>query len=618
MNMRTALIGHRGVGKTSLLERIRTYHADAGRKVECFDLDAEIERRTRRSVQEIFAGSAEAEFRRIERETFSALDQETLSHKCDVFVALGAGFDPSAIPDSWRALWVRRPTDALGRVFTDRPRLNPEKPPFVEYVDRFAARDRVFRARADEVLILDEGLEGAESAERGFILGDLRDLGGALTVMPGSFRNEASFETWVAARIAWGIRWFELRDDLLNEKQMGDAIRHLPEDRVLVSLRDKKRLRSSVHFIERQNASFDWPVEFGAPPAGRSPTFLSLHERRNGETLAQALARFPVSTDSIFKAALPVRDFHELEEAHAWWSAFPDGRVILPMSDDGRWGWYRLRSGGDSQLGFFRESEGSSFDQPTLLQWIRQRVIDHDSLRAKATARNGIRYAAVLGDPVRHSRTPMEHREFFARIGAPVYAIRMARDEWSEHALEFLRSLGMTWAAVTAPHKEHASALCSKLDRVAEELRAVNTLQWDERRKIWEGVNTDREGFSTLIDGLKIDRATVWGGGGTLAMIRSVLPQAEFFSSRTGENRTAGGRTATDCQPETVLWAAGAEGASPPETWRPKLVIDLNYAENSPAREFAMSRGSRYVSGLRMFRVQAELQREFWDLEPVT
>ena len=42
--MITLIVGHRGTGKTSLLQRIQYYAQELGQKVITFDLDEEIEK----------------------------------------------------------------------------------------------------------------------------------------------------------------------------------------------------------------------------------------------------------------------------------------------------------------------------------------------------------------------------------------------------------------------------------------------------------------------------------------------------------------------------------------------------------------------------------------------
>jgi len=590
--MRTVLIGHRGVGKTSLLKRIEGYYASRGLPVLCRDLDTELARRRGQAVGEIFATEGEAAFRTEERTTFAGLDRETAVFQGDVFVALGAGFELEALPASWKALWIRRPGDARGRIFVDpiRPRLNAGLSPLAEFHERFAERENRYRARADETLILDEGLDRDDPAERAYFLNEIENLGGAITVVNEHFQG-SGFAAWSAQRLAWGARWFELRDDLLSEDQLWMAMHALPAERVLVSFRSPERRARTAELLG--DRAFDWPLEFGACPFAREPTFLSLHER--GGALTEALARFPGGSRSILKAALPVADFQELMSAEAWRAADPERRAFLPLSDDGRWAWYRLLRAASAPLSFWRESDGSGADQPTLLQWSRRRACP------------GPEFAAVLGDPVAHSRTPLEHAGFFAAHGRAVYAIRVSKAEWESGALEVLRKWGLRWAAVTAPLKESAFGACSSATPLVRQLASANTLVWREGG--WRGANTDQDGFRELVKGIELGETAIWGGGGTLTMMLSVLPRARAYSARTGENRSVGSESPA---PRTLIWAAGTLGAEPPAAWRPERIIDLNYSEDSPARALAMSRGALYVSGLAMFRAQADGQREFW------
>ena len=611
--MRLALIGHRGVGKSACLERVTAYFASVGKKVECLDLDREIETRARRPIAEIFRAEGEAAFRRIEREVFAAIDAKTLAATHDVFVALGAGFSPDAIPEAWRTLWIRRPSDASGRIFVDRPRLNAEVPPLDEYLERHRARNEAFAARADDVLWIDEGLEDEDSAERDFFLGRLRDLGGAISLRPEHFRSPQALEAYLGSRVRAGVRWFELRDDLLSPEEMDQAVRLLPDDRILIAFRSRERQEASAHLLARGGLAFDWPVERGpCPETLGEPRVLSLHERGVTEPLASALGKFPkvVSSDTTLKAAMPVRSWTELKEAHEWRRALPEARVFLPMSDDGRWSWYRLfeslAPGAARDINFIREGEGTSADQPTLLQWARARGLKPGS---------DLRFAAVLGDPVKLSRTPMEQREFFSSVASPVFAIRVTPEEWrQERALDTLKSLGLRWAAVTSPLKELAREACEHVERKSEGLRAVNTLQWSDERR-WSGANTDVDGFAAAVAAARLITGTVavWGGGGTLSAIAAALPTARFFSARTHEDR-AGGAPAGNFHPDTVIWAVGGSRNLEAPPWHPRLVLDLNYTEDSPGRAFALERGARYISGLAFFKAQAEKQRAFWEL----
>jgi shikimate 5-dehydrogenase len=104
----------------------------------------------------------------------------------------------------------------------------------------------------------------------------------------------------------------------------------------------------------------------------------------------------------------------------------------------------------------------------------------------------------------------------------------------------------------------------------------------------------------------------VWGGGGTLDVLRRVFPRAQFVSVRTQGLRDTG---AVAAPPDVVVWAASLKDqiSSPPKTWKPKVIFDLNYSEASPGRDYALQTGARYISGLAMFKAQAQAQRDFWN-----
>jgi shikimate 5-dehydrogenase len=193
----------------------------------------------------------------------------------------------------------------------------------------------------------------------------------------------------------------------------------------------------------------------------------------------------------------------------------------------------------------------------------------------------------------------------------------MTEKEWRSGALEFLRLLGLRWAAVTSPLKGVAFETSRCVDALSAEMNAVNTLKWNAPGAEWLGANTDIAGLKIAVDEAKpLGPVAVWGGGGTLAVIQKVIPDAQVFSSRTGENRLPDGVRAGEFNPQTVVWAVGRsrenEGRFPPQSWRPRLVFDLNYADDSPGREYAFAQGCRYFSGLSMFKAQAAAQRSFW------
>ena len=99
-----------------------------------------------------------------------------------------------------------------------------------------------------------------------------------------------------------------------------------------------------------------------------------------------------------------------------------------------------------------------------------------------------------------------------------------------------------------------------------------------------------------------------------MPLLKNIFPGAEFFSIQTGQSRER--KDLSHWKPEVVVWAAGRfkdEGVQqPPSQWQPKLIVDLNYKEDSGGRELAAKTKSRYLSGDTMFYAQAEAQQIFW------
>lgn len=622
-----ALIGHRGVGKSTLLARIAGYYRDLGRDVTTFDLDHEIATRGGRSIAQIFAESGEAHFRALEQSTLRELADSLRDAARDIYIAVGAGFS-GALPQDVHAVWIRRETDAHGRIFVDRerPRLSTAAPR-QEYLDRFAGREASYLARCRDVFCLREGVDGvtahdegtpapAQAVERAFVMSALASdpvpvtfsVGGVISLLPDDLRKRDA-ASWIARRLSWPDVRFELRDDLLNDDELAQAVALIPVSRRILSFR---RARRSIETRVQQAASealWDFPLELIDEQAPQSPPILSLHERLPDESIEAAAARLEREgtrlSAGVLKFAVEARDFAELRAGFRWAMRASSRRAFLPRSPadrPGRWRWFRLLTGPLSPLSFFREGDGTSLDQPLLAEW----------WQIMAQGGGSGRFAAVLGDPIAHSRTPVEHAPFFARRALPVFAISM-REAELEKGLEVLRELGLRYAAVTAPLKRGVAAILHARGDLSSEFESVNTLYYSETRQRFFAQNTDLAGAAALLGSLgEGQEVAVWGGGGTLAVLRAVLPRARYFSSRTGQDRAA--QAGHGFRPQVVVWASGsaAEGGFPDASFAPHTVYDLSYGEDSAGREYALRCGARYVSGLQMFIVQAAAQRAFF------
>lgn len=602
--MITAVIGHRGTGKSELMKRLQFYLHD--QSVEFVDLDSEIEKKIGKTIRELFFEHGETYFRELERQLFLETLQKPYK---EMYLILGAGFDLSVIPETVNVLWVKRKTDLDGRIFLNRPRLNPELSPLEEYRKRVEPRERGYQQRADEIYLMPEGQfenhHHAMATEKNILTHSLKDVGGVMTISSDVFATPKRWNAFKARYCERGVAFFELRDDLLTAEQVRWTVDEMPGEHFIFSFRKNQNWNefwnNPQNFEILQKVSWvDWAWELGAPseivkhiPAEK--IILSLHD-------SEMMPEWQKFENSVahMKYAPEIWNFRDLERGHQWQLEHSSQRSFLPRSTNGRWEWYRLFQKGKQLLNFWREGEGSAGDQPSLFAWLM--------IPAKVKS-----FAAVLGDPVAHSFTPLEHSDFFNKRGLPVFAISIRRDEWDE-ALPVLGKLGLAYAAVTSPHKENAARLCHH-----PELKALNTICWNKNQGLWMGTSTDEKGFLELIEGVGMISPLqkdifVWGGGGTLGMIEKALPNATYFSSRTGEIRGGSDEAVQNLRPKIVIWAAprADETSMPPEAWSPAMVYDLNYKEDSMGREYAQKCGANYQSGLVMFIAQAQGQRLFW------
>lgn len=571
--MITLLVGHRGTGKSQLLKRIAEYASD---QVLTYDLDQEISQSQGRSLLDLFSFNGEEYFRKIEIKTLIAVILKARALGKPAYIAAGAGLDlkKAAKLRGVRILWVKRLTDPLGRVFLDRPRLKPEVDPLTEYHALFNQREHIYKAYCHQEILIPEGWDFANESEKLYFLKSLQDLQGAFTLFPKHISLINEYRNWK-------VSFFELRTDILSQQQIALALEFLPRHRVLHSLRTPHKALEGVRN--------DWAIELGPPPPHLSFFSISLHERLPNETLTQAAERLMSlrpNTKTILKFTPEVQSFAELLEGHQWALKDPLHRTFLPRGG-GRWIWYRILTKGLFPIQFFREGNSEQEDLPLLLDWCRAPL-------------KPSQFTAVLGDPVIHSRTPATHWSQMA----PAFSVTIRSDELNQ-ALPVLEQLGLNRAAVTSPLKFEAATLIGQK-------HPVNTLHFDFQSKAWTGVNTDADGLMALLGSeSKSSSTVVWGGGGTLEPLRKVASGVRFFSARTGQPRTIGTPMSS---PQTLIWAAPRRNGlcQPPPEWKPSLVIDLSYFEDSPGREYALTVGAQYQSGITMFIAQAIKQREYW------
>lgn len=621
--MKYLIIGHRGVGKSEFLKRVKKYYILKHVSCLSFDLDTEIEARTRKTISEIFRSFGEKYFREVEESILKQIFSENMNFSGPIFVAVGAGYSGS-YPKDAKILWLRRPTDESGRIFLDRPRLNPEQSPYEEYFARFHEREIKFREVYHREIMIGEGWNIENDFETTLLGLTPANLKLSVTISSELIENEIRLEEFIESHLFFGVKYFELRNDLLSDSEIYQVAKMLPREKVLISFRPKttgvgqSSSAASQELIEFSGIyDTDWALELGPSPLAHNK-IISLHTRLAAgdelESIEEAAERLLSHKADHYKLAVPVNNFMELWAGHRFFSESTGARSFLPNSILGRWNWYRLLQFGKMFLNFARGTNVASPDQPTIFDFLRVSTV-HSSKMVNE-------FAAVLGDPIIHSHTPSEHYDYFKNLSQNVVALKMSLEECNSLNLSILERLGLRAAAVTSPLKNKMVSLCKFLDQKSSELNSVNTIFLT--RTGWSGTNTDLDGLISTFSNLDLHGdVVVWGGGGTRLALKTLFPNAHFFSARYGEeiwienkNGNDNKRIENEILPSVLIWAVGrtrsANTQTPPTRWKPDYVFDLNYSDDSPGKEYALLTGAKYISGRGMFVAQAKIQREFF------
>ncbi len=136
--------------------------------------------------------------------------------------------------------------------------------------------------------------------------------------------------------------------------------------------------------------------------------------------------------------------------------------------------------------------------------------------------------AAVIGHPIKHSKSPLIHNYWIKKYGlSGTYEAIDLSPENLESGLKNLIDDGYTGFNFTVPHKESMLKLCDDLDNTAEIIGAVNTVAV-RGGKIF-GMNTDSFGFLANIRQnhpdfeFDLGPALVLGAGGAARAVISGL-----------------------------------------------------------------------------------------------
>lgn len=258
------------------------------------------------------------------------------------------------------------------------------------------------------------------------------------------------------------------------------------------------------------------------------------------------------------------------------------------------------------------------------------------------TPTGNTRVAAVIGWPVRHSRSPALVNAAFAAAGLDwtMVALEVAPGQ-APAAIDAMGALGLGGLSVTMPHKADVAKAVDRLTPAAAALGAANCVAWDGDALV--GHSTDGAG---LVEALRCDdgidptgwRCVVLGAGGAARSVVRALADAGAGEVVVVNRTPARGEAAAELagavgrtgqQPEVadsdlvinatsiaMGVAEGAEGPLPVEArflHSGQVVVDLVYLPRwTPLLAAAARAGARPVDGLGMLVHQAKLAVALW------
>jgi shikimate dehydrogenase len=249
----------------------------------------------------------------------------------------------------------------------------------------------------------------------------------------------------------------------------------------------------------------------------------------------------------------------------------------------------------------------------------------------------------VIGDPIKHSRSPLIHGYWLKTLGiAGTYTREHVRPEDLPEFFLRLRNGEFAGCNVTLPHKEAACLLVDEKDSRVERTGSLNTVYVRNGRL--HATSTDGEGFATnvlwRVPDFKFTKANIMilgAGGSARALIDDMLQRgvasitianrtvekASLIASQFGPKVCACSLAAAPLQLPTMslLLNTTSAGVANGEALNldirnlpaSAVVSDINYVPLvTPFLRAAAESGHRIVPGLGMLLFQAVRGFELW------
>ncbi len=140
-------------------------------------------------------------------------------------------------------------------------------------------------------------------------------------------------------------------------------------------------------------------------------------------------------------------------------------------------------------------------------------------------------YADVIGDPISHSKSPLIHGFWFAKLGLSVEynAVHVGADDLGDYFAQKIIDPDWRGCNITLPHKVSALEHVTDPGDVRHSIGAINTVIRGKNGEL-VGTNTDAAGFySPIADFEMVGKdAIVIGTGGAARAVLFALAQADI------------------------------------------------------------------------------------------
>ena len=213
----------------------------------------------------------------------------------------------------------------------------------------------------------------------------------------------------------------------------------------------------------------------------------------------------------------------------------------------------------------------------------------------------------LIGWPLSHSLSPFIHTEFFRHFNlSGTYNLFPTTPESLKGRIGDSFDNGCNGLNVTFPYKKKVIQYCTKLDSIAENAGAVNTLV--VRGKSIEGFNTDIFGLKVLMHNLPTPYVVLGKGGAASAIVAAFGRENVFLldrNSNLAEFECKGTATLINATP--LGW--NNDDLFPfevPEDW---YFVDLNY---NPQWVWRNNLPNSVFTGEKMLVTQAAESFRLW------